>query len=209
MKAETLFTQEDHKKITETIREVETKTAGEVAVMVVDRSDTYPEARIMAGILLGGLLALFIADRFFDDSLWIFAPLTTTLAFLFGWGAKFVPSVLRFFVPADRLESRVQERALRAFYEKELYKTQDDTGVLFFISLFEHRVWILADEGIYSKIDHNDLQEYALDIARGVKSGTAATALCREIHNVGAILAEHFPIKPDDINELSNKVLFE
>ena len=79
------------------------------------------------------LLALILTDRFFHDSLWIFVPLTTILAFILGWGAKFVPSLLRFFVPADRLESRVQERALRAFYEKELYKTQDDTGVLFFI----------------------------------------------------------------------------
>ena len=209
MKAATFFSQEEHKTISETIREVETKTAGEVAVMVVDRSDTYPEARIMAGILLGALLALIIADRFFHDSLWIFVPLTTILAFILGWGAKFVPSVLRFFVPADRLESRVQDRALRAFYEKGLYKTQDDTGVLFFISLFEHRVWILADEGIYSKITHDDLQEYAQDIARGVKSGTATAALCREIHNVGAVLAEHFPIKPGDINELSNRVFFE
>jgi putative membrane protein len=117
--------------------------------------------------------------------------------------------VLRFFVPAGRLESRVQDRALRAFYEKGLYKTQDDTGVLFFISLFEHRVWILADEGIYSKITHDDLQEYAQDIARGVKSGTATAALCREIHNVGTVLAEHFPIKPGDINELSNKIFYE
>jgi putative membrane protein len=209
MKAATFFTQEEHKEISKTIREVETKTAGEVAVMVVDRSDTYPEARIMAGILLGGLLALILTDRFFYDSLWIFVPFTTILAFILGWGAKFVPSVLRFFVPATRLESRVQERALRAFYEKGLYKTRDDTGVLFFISLFEHRVWILADEGIYRKIDHDDLQEYARDIARGVKSGTAVVALCREIHNVGTVLAEHFPIKSDDINELSNKVFFE
>jgi len=209
MKAETFFTQKENETITETIREVETRTAGEVAVMVVDRSDTYPEARIMTGILLGGLLALIITDRFFHDSLWIFVPLTTILAFILGWGAKFVPAALRFFVPAARLESRVQERALRAFYEKGLYKTQDDTGVLFFISLFEHRVWILADEGIYSKIAQADLQEYAWDIARGVKSGTAAAALCREIQNIGAVLAEHFPIKPDDINELSNKVFFE
>jgi putative membrane protein len=209
MKATTFFTQEEHKEITETIREVETRTAGEVAVMVVDRSDTYPEARIMAGILLGALPALILTDLFFHDSLWIFVPLTTILALILGWSAKFVPSVLRLFVPGGRLEARVQERALRAFYEKGLYKTQDDTGVLFFISLFEHRVWILADEGIYRKIAHDDLQEYARDIARGVKSGTATAALCREIHNVGAVLAEHFPIQPDDINELSNKVLYE
>jgi putative membrane protein len=209
MKAETFFTQEENETISETIREVEARTAGEVAVMVVDRSDTFPEARIMAGILLGGLLSLIITDRFIDDSLWFFVPLTAILALIIGLGAGFVPAALRFFVPAGRQEARVQERALRAFYEKGLYKTRDNTGVLFFISLLEHRVWLLADEGIYSKIPQADLQEYAQDIAKSVKSGTTATALCREIRNIGAVLAEHFPIKPDDINELSDHVLYE
>lgn len=152
MKAETFFTQEENETISETIREVETRTAGEVAVMVVDRSDTYPEARIMVGLLLGGLLSLIITDLFFNDSLWIFVPLTAILAFILGGGSGFVPAALRFFVPAGRMEERVQERALRAFYEKGLYKTRDNTGVLFFISLLEHRIWLLADEGIYSKI---------------------------------------------------------
>ena len=131
------------------------------------------------------------------------------LAFIIGLGAGFVPAALRFFVPAHRLETRVQERALRAFYEKGLYKTRDNTGVLFFISLLEHRVWLLADEGIYSKISQAELQEYAQDIAKSVKSGTTADTLCREIQNIGAVLAEHFPIKPDDTNELSDHVLYE
>jgi putative membrane protein len=209
MKAETFFTREENEIISETIREVETRTAGEVAVMVVDRSDSYPEARIMAGILLGGLLALIITDLYFHDSLWVFMPLAATLAFIIGLGAGFVPAALRLFVPAARLEARVQERALRAFYEKGLYKTRDNTGVLFFLSLLEHRIWLLADEGIYSKISQADLQEYAQDIAKSVKSGTTAAALCREIQNIGTVLAEHFPIKPDDINELSDHVLYE
>jgi len=209
MKAETFFSQEENETISETIREVETRTAGEVAVMVVDQSDTYPEARIMAGTLLGGLVALSITDLFYQDSLWVFVPLFAILALIIGWGTRFVPAALRFFVPAFRLEARVQERALRAFYEKGLYKTRDNTGVLFFISLLEHRVWLLADEGIYSKISQANLQVYAQDIAKSVKSSTTAATLCREIQNIGAVLAEHFPIKSDDINELSDHVLYE
>lgn len=207
MNAETFFSRSDNERISSTIREVESITAGEIAVMVVDRSDTYPEARIMVGILFGGLFSLIISDLFFDDSLWVFTPVSLLLAGLLGWGSQFVPEVLRFFVSVSRLESKVEERAVRAFYEKGLYKTRDDTGVLFFFSLFEHKVWVLADEGIYRKITQDDLQRYAVDIARSIKNGTAAEALCREIRQIGKVLVEHFPIKLDDVNELPDQII--
>lgn len=209
MKAETFFSGEEQKKIEAAIHEVEGRTAGEVAVMVVDRSDSYPEARILAGVLLGSLLALVITDLWFGASLWIFVPAAVVFSLFFGWLVKFLPSVMWLFIPVTRVESQVEERAVRAFYEKGLYMTRDDTGVLFFLSLFEHKVWVLADKGIYSKIPQEKLQEYAADIAKGVKEGQAADVLCREIKNVGDILAEHFPIKPDDTNELSNKIIVE
>ena len=207
MKSDTFFTEAEQKQITEEIQRAETMTAGEIAVMVVDRSDTYPEARILAGTIIGSALSLIIADQFFLDSLWYFVPLAVLFSLLLGWGTGYFPGLLRYFVPAGRLDTQVRERAVRAFYEKGLYKTRDKTGVLFFISLFEHKVWLLADEGIYTKIPQETLQEYATDIAKGIKNRTAAEALCREIANVSKILARHFPIQPDDVNELSNKVI--
>lgn len=205
--AETFFTAEEKKQVSSVIAEVELKTAGEVAVMVVDKSDTYPESRLLAGILIGGSLSLLVTDQFFSDSLWIFAPMMAVLSILLGWLINFMPDIKKFFTPVGRLEERVRNRALQAFFEKELYKTRDDTGVLFFISLFEHKVWILADKGIYEKIAPEELLAYAVDVAHGVKTGKTAEALCRAIKKVGAILARHFPVKSDDSKELSNEVI--
>jgi putative membrane protein len=207
MKAETFFSEEEKARISAAIEEVEKTTAGEVAVMVVDESDTYPEGRLLAGAVLGGLLALALTDGFFADSLWFFVPLAALLGSLVGWAVRFLPAAQRLFVPASRIEARVQARALQAFYEKGLYRTQDATGVLFFISLFEHKVWILADKGIYEKIEPRALQAYARDIAQGIRGHRAVEVLCREIGNVGEILASHFPVRPGDANELSNQVL--
>jgi putative membrane protein len=207
MKADSFFSDSQKEKINAAIGEVETRTAGEVAVMIVDQSDTYPEANLLAGGIVGGLLALSVTDLLFAASLWYFVPLYVVIAFGIGWGARFWPGLLRYFTLGSRLENQVREEAVKSFYDKGLYKTRDKTGVLFFISLFEHRVWILADEGIYTKISQERLQEYAGDIARGIKDGNAAEVLIAEIHKVGAILAAHFPIKADDVNELSNKVI--
>ena len=186
---------------------METGTAGEIAVIVVDQSDTYPEGQILAGTVIGSLLALITADFFFAGSLWAFVPMALGLAVLCGWLSNYLPAVKRFFTPDARFDIQVEDRALTSFYDKGLYKTRDQTGVLFFISLFEHKVWVLADKGIYEKIKQETLQKYAHDVALGIKTGKAAEALCSEIRSVGKILAEHFPIKPEDINELSNEVI--
>lgn len=207
MKAESFFTEADKEKIAAAIGEVETRTAGEVAVMVVDESDDYPEGQIIAGVVTGSLVALLIADLFFADSLWVFVVAALILSAAAGLLVSYLPAARRLFVPDARMQAKVRQRALVAFYEKGLGDTRDDTGVLFFISLFERKAWVLADRGIYEKIPRADLEEYAGGVAAGARSGHAAEVLCSEIRNVGKILARHFPIKDDDTNELSNEVI--
>ncbi|OKY73631.1 MAG: hypothetical protein BM485_17590 [Desulfobulbaceae bacterium DB1] len=207
MKAETFFSEAEKETIAEAVRRVEIKTSGEVAVMVVDASDSYPEGQLSAGIFLGGLAALGLTELLWGDSLWIFLSFFLPSALVCGWLVNYLPAIKRFFTPDARLEEQVKDRALTAFYEKGLYKTRDESGVLFFVSLFEHKVWVLADKGIYAKISQETLQEYAAAVAAGFKSGRAAELLCREILHVGEILAAHFPVKPDDENELNNEVI--
>src|SRR3989339_216883 len=207
MKAETFFTEAENRQIAAIIGGVEKKPSGEVVAMVVSASDTYPEAALLAGLSIGGLAALLVTDLFLGDNLGYFLPLAIGGTILVGSLAKILPPLLRLFIPASRLEARVSERALRAFYEKKLHTTRDNTGVLFFISLLEHKVWILADTGIYQKISQESLLAYANDIADGIKQGQACNALCRQIKAVGDILARHFPVKDDDTDELSNQVL--
>jgi putative membrane protein len=207
MKAATFFSEQDKAAIETAIAEVETKTAGEVAVMVVDQSDSYPEARLSAGLLFGAGLALAVTELFFAESLWAFLPLALVGGALMGLLSGFMPFVIRFMGSRQRQEARVRERALQAFYEKGLYKTRDNTGVLFFISLLEHRVWVLADAGIYDKISSDELQDFARQVARGVGEGNVVPILCQEIQRVGEVLACHFPIRDDDTNELSNEVI--
>ncbi|MDA8163698.1 MAG: hypothetical protein M0017_01510, partial [Desulfobacteraceae bacterium] len=72
---------------------------------------------------------------------------------------------------------------------------------------FEHKVWILADKGIYEKIKPETLQAHARETAKGIGGRRAAEVLCREIGKVGEVLARHFPVRPDDTDELSNNVI--
>jgi putative membrane protein len=207
MKAENFFNDSEMAEIAAAIKEVEKNTAGEIAVMVVDESDSYPEANILAGLILGGLVSLVITELFLYDSLTYFIILLTGASLFIGWMAEHLPALKRLFISKNRLDELVREQAIQSFYEKGLYKTRDATAVFFFISLFEHKLWILADEGINSKISDYDLRVYAREMADGIKQGRAAEVLCIEIGKLGELLAEHFPARHDDEDELPNQVI--
>ena len=177
--------------------------------MVVDRSDPYLEAEISGGLLLGSLLSLAVTLVFFHSSLWTYIPLSLVLFFPFRWIIAGTPGLKRIFIPLLKKEESVRKRALLAFYEKGLYRTCLNTGVLFFISLLEKKVWVLADKGIYEKIHQETLDLFAAKVSQGIRLGRACETLCRAIEEIGEKLVEHFPLREGDKDELPNEVLTE
>lgn len=206
-KAEHFFTSGEKERIKKTTIEAESRTDGEVVVIVVDGSDQYVEAEIIAGITFGGLLSLILAVLFFHSSVWVYIPLSFILFFPFSLLFRKMPAVKAAFIGVKRKNNAVRERALRMFYEKGLYKTRGNTGVLFFISLLERKVWVLADKGIHEKIKQDTLNRFALEVSRGIKAGHACEALCKAIKETGDLLSRHFPKTSGDIDELPDEVI--
>jgi putative membrane protein len=209
MKADHFFTPEEKERIKTTTHSVESRTDGEIAVMVVDQSDRYPDAEILGGIIFGGLLSLVVSDIFFNDSLFYFIPFSFILFFPFRWIGATLPWLKLLFIGPHRKQEAVRRRAVQAFYEKGLYKTRYHTGVLIFLSLLEHKVWILADTGIYEKMTQETLNRFSQEVSSGVKEGRACQSLCQAIEGIGQLLAQHFPITPGYIDELTDEVMTE
>ena len=208
-KASQFFPEEERKKIEGAVHAVECCTIGEVAVMVVDSSDEYREASMLGGIFLAAVASFSIVEIFFGASLTYFIPLSVLLSFPFIKLFSTLPELKTAFIGPVRREEAVRDRAVRAFFEKGLYKTKANTGVLFFMSLLERKVWVLADKGIYEKIDQETLNRFALTVSQGVKDRRACDALCSAIDAAGKVLSQHFPIGPEDTNELPNAVITE
>ncbi len=230
-RAACFFSDEEHEKIREVVKAAEMNTSGEIATMVVDRSDSYREAETLGAVLLSGLMALLVEvlieysvisaaspdwsvaghkrSMFFlyGISIWTYIPLVFLLFFPSKLIFRKYPLLKLPFVGRKRIDEAVRERAVRAFYEKGLYKTRDETGILIFISLMERKVWILGDRGINRKIPHSRWRELARNLSTGVREDKAFPALCGVIESLGRELALHFPKKTDDVNELSDDVL--
>lgn len=207
VKADRFFTGEELAKISSVTQSVEARTIGEVAVMVVDSSDRYYESEVLGGVFLGSLASLIITVSFFHSSVWTYVPLSFAFFFPARYLFQKMPLLKTAFIGIRRKEQTVMQRALRAFYEKGLYKTKQNTGVLFFLSLLERKVWVLADKGIHEKIDQETLNRFAMIVSDGIRNGRASDALCEAITMSGDLLARHFPIATGDVNELPDEVL--
>jgi putative membrane protein len=208
-KAKAFFTEAERQKIEEAIRSVECCTIGEIAVVVTDSSDYYREAEVLGAIFFSCFASLLLTVSYFHASLWSFIPFGILFFFPFRILISRVPALKRPLVGMKRKEEAVRQGALRAFYERGLYRTRKNTGVLFFLSLFEHKVWVLADKGIYEKIDQETLNGFARAVSMGIKRGSGCDALCSAIKDAGEVLAKHFPLTPGDTNELADEVMSE
>ena len=206
-RADTFFSSEERAAIEAAVRDAESRTIGEIAIMVVDGSDEYLHADTIGGVLFSGALSFFGAVAFFHSALVAYIVLTALLFFPCRLFVRTFPAIKSEFISPRKKRDAVRIRAIQAFYEKGLSRTKAQTGVLFFLSLMERTVWVLADKGIYEKIRQEQLDRFAATVSQGVREGRPAEALRQAINEAGTLLAEHFPSKPGDKNELSDGII--
>jgi len=104
-------------------------------------------------------------------------------------------------------------KTIRQLTEKEfsrlgMQNTRDKTGILLYLLLEEKQFYILADEGINSKVDQSEWDNIRDEIQYYFRQGKFTDGIINCIGKVSKILSQFFPIKADDTNELSNKVEF-
>jgi uncharacterized membrane protein len=103
----------------------------------------------------------------------------------------------------------VRELAEEEFFKLGIDKTRDKTGIIIFFLLEAREFYILADEGINKKVPENTWDKIKDEMQEHFIEGKFSEGIIHGVDRVGKILSEHFPIKPDDTNEISNRVVLE
>jgi len=206
-KASNFFTSEEKSFIEAAVRDAELKTSGEIVPMVVDASYDYPRAEIIGGGCFAMGTALLLAWAFGASSEWVFLPIFLALYLPFKWLVRFTPSLKRLLIHPTEITTEVEEKALVSFVEQGLHHTRDETGILILISLFEHRVHVLADRGINAQVPPGTWDEIVAVVTEGIRQDRTCEALCAAIGRCGELLEGHFPRKADDTDELPNLIV--
>ena len=100
------------------------------------------------------------------------------------------------------------ERAIYIFEKIGMHKTVQRNGVLIYIAFRSHKLAIIGDDGINSKVAENFWQQEIELLSDYIKKGKAADGLMAVIEAIGNRLNEIFPHKEGDINEQSNEISF-
>ncbi len=214
-----VLTESDLIRIREAVATAESKTSGEIVPYVVRRCDSYDVA-VWRAAGIGALVAftvLTLLAQFYsawDDAWWRAAAFQTLAMATAGVAmaalAALVPSIKRLFAGKRQLIGNVHKRAMASFVEKEVFNTRERTGILLFVSLFEHRIEVVGDKGISAKVTQGEWASVVRCIRDGIKAKKLGDGLVQGINQCGELLQKSgVEIRPDDINELPDDVSFE
>jgi len=181
--------------------------------MVVSAGYHYPMADVIGGAAfafpLAVVLTWLLGSWFWigSQNMWLFLGLFAVLFLLFHTAVGHLPMLKRWFISEREMDEEVEEAAIKSFFGEGLHRTRDETGILIFISVFERKVFVLADRGIDAKVEKDRWQEIVHRVVGGIRRQQPAEAICEAVRQVGEILQVHFPAKPDDANELRNLIV--
>jgi putative membrane protein len=209
------FSDSDLQRIKDAVKDAENKISGEVVPVIVEKSGYYSSANYKGG-LIGATLAfviMIILDRYVinDSGLTLFYdPVFIFFAVVLGGALGAViptafPSIMRALINQKHLDHATHQRAENAFLEEEVFNTRQRTGIMIFISFFEHEVIVMADKGISKVVDQKFWDKTVADLVSSIRSGKVVEGLEAAIKRCGEILLEKgFTISADDENELKD-----
>ena len=218
--ATSLFSTEDRLAIETAIAEAEKTTAGEIVPVVATVSGRYDRAEDLFGLLFA-LLALAATWYLFQDTTtiaWsatqsqvIGLPATAVILIVaFGIGAAIATRfpVLRLpFVTRGEMNEEVERRALETFQKRRIRSTSNGTGVLIYVSLYEHIVRVLGDDGVAEQLSSDALEEICTLVVNGLKQGQPADGLRQGVEKTGELLAQVLPPTVTNSNEIANQLI--
>lgn len=206
-----LMTDDDHARISEAIRKAESRTSGEIYAVVARRSDSYffvAGFAIACGILLASVIVALLAHWYwFSVSLPAFGLVVLTAflaAVLVLW---LVPGLSIWLVPKRVAYRRAHQNAVQQFLARNVHLTSARTGILLFVSLAERYAEVIADAGINAKVEQAEWNGIVSILTSHADKGDLASGFLQAIEKAGALLAEHFPVGPDDVNELDDHLV--
>lgn len=201
------FSDEDKTRITAAIHAAERNTSGEFVAVVARASDHYLLlpllwAAILALLFPGACLLAGVSLRWvhiYQLQLLIFIALAVLLLSVPGLHLKLIPRHVKH-AHASRL-------AQAQFYARGVQLTLHHSGVLFFVSLAERYVEIVADKGIHERLGEAHWQGIIDLFVAQVRRGKVVDGFVDAIGACGAAMAEHYPPDPDDTSELSDGLI--
>ncbi len=210
------FSEKDLERIKAAVREAEGKISGEIVPVFVEKSGYYTIANYRGAMILAtfAFALIVIFDRYVPsisvyDPLLIFILVTASGALgaiitHYIWPVKF------WLLSQFHRDQSTRKRAENAFLEEEIFNTRHRTGIMIFVSFFEHEVIVMADRGICKVVDQKEWDKIVTNLITNIQKDKVADGIIMAIERCTEVLLENgFTRTNDDVNELRDDLRLE
>ena len=104
-------------------------------------------------------------------------------------------------------ELSARERAVELFAALRVWDTAENSGILIYVQLVEHRVEILADRGIAARVPQAEWDAICRDMESSFRKGEWRQGALQAVSRAGALLASRLPAGDSNPNELPDRPL--
>ena len=223
----------DHERINAAISRAEETTSGEITCVVKAKAMDYAETSLGWATGVAMIVPLILFSIGVMPHQWLALALsriegwtTTGVDGTFHiWEAVIAYALLQLILfvvvyalvaatqlkvwltPRHTKHRKAHEKALEQFYSRGLHLTREHTGVMIYCALEERFVEVIADEGIYTKVDKALWDNTVQVLVKHIRTGDVTTGFEQAVYACGNALTDHFPAGEDNPNELPNVLI--
>jgi putative membrane protein len=195
---------QERERLKDAVAQAEAATSGEFVTVIAAAADRY----LYIPILWAALAALVVPMVFvIGDWSLSWAYTTQLLVFLVLSVIIQWPPLKLWLIPKTVKQRRAARLAREVFISHCLHLNPSRAGVLLFVSVGEHYVEILADQGIAERVDNAEWQSVVDDFVAHVRAGRIGEGFVHAVEQCSAVMAEHFPPEPDQGRRLPDHLI--
>lgn len=197
------FNEDFRTRLYDTIKDIENNSLVEIVVLIKAQSGSYRDIPVWAGMIASFLVyTFFMFSPFEFDVYLIYAFTLLSFPLVYTLLTTFTKLKIKF-AKRSRKERNVEINARAIFQKGGLRFTSERIGTLFYLSLFEEKVFILPDRGAKSAIPAEDWKKMEADFQSIVMSDiNLPNTLLEKLSKYKSVFAEFIPPVENDINEL-------
>ena len=196
----------EKQEISKEIEDLELQSSAELVAVVTKRSASYKYISSLLIISILAFLSIILIVFTQVSSLLLLEIQLFTFIFLYLLFEKFDNIIIKI-LPKVYKYNIAKEYANKQFSNLGLNRTKTNQALMFFVSLDEKYVEIIADDTISSKISNEHFQKIVDTFILDVKNNQLSNGYLKAIRACRQKLIQEFPIQANDENELANDVI--
>lgn len=198
------LSEQEQARVRDAVRRAETATSGQFVTVIASAADGYR----FIPTLWAALIALAIPGIGLSAGLSYNLLYALQVVIFFALALSFRWMPLRvLLIPESVKQRRASRLAREQFMTLGLHRTPNRSGVLFFVSVAERYVEIVADDGV-TQVVNEDLWAQIVDkYVLAVREGRVGEGMIEAIDQCTELMAQHFPPGNNEQNLLPDHLI--